>query len=141
MHILREKMNYLEVERNYSQKSNWMFPVISDLTRFEYETILRADPMKRSQLEDSHRGFWVALLMRDLSKSRSCFTQLYNNLSSIGEDVLVLDSIDETIMDTLSEMIMVRSRTQKIKSRTELKQLMQAAVKRGEISGWWHAHH
>ena len=134
-------MKYLEAERDFPQKSNWMFPVISDLIRFEYEAILNTDLMNRSQLEDWHRSFWVALLMRDLTKSQGYFTQISNSLSSIGEDVLVLNSIDEAIMDTLSEMIIVRSKTQKTKSRTELKQLMQAAVLRGEISGRWLTHH
>jgi D-alanyl-D-alanine dipeptidase len=36
---------------------------------------------------------------------------------------------------------MVRSKTQKTKSRSELKMLMKAAVLKGEVSGWWHTHH
>jgi hypothetical protein len=138
---MSEIMTDLEVERNQQQKSNWMFPVISDLIRFEYETILRANPLKRMQLEDSHQGFWGALLIGDSSHSRLHFTQIAGDLLAIGQDVIVLDSIDLTIMDNLSEMILVRSKTQKSRSRAELKQLMQAALLRGEISGWWRNHH
>lgn len=134
-------MTALEVERKQSKQSNWMVPVISDLIRFEYEMLLRMDPVKRMQLEASHRGFWGALLTGDPSHSRVHFTQMANDSTAIGLDILDLDSIDATIMDNLSEMILVRSKTQKTKSRSELKMLMQAAVLKGEVSGWWHAHH
>ena len=133
-------MTALEVERKQSKQSNWMIPVISDLIRFEYETLLRMDPVKRMQLEASHRGFWGALLTGDSSHSRIHFTQMANDLTAIGLDILVLESIDATIMDNLSEMILVRSKTQRTKSRSELKMLIQAAVLKGEVSGWWHTH-
>jgi len=64
-----------------------------------------------------------------------------NDLTAIGLDILVLESIDATIMDNISEMILVRSKTQRTKSRSELKTLMQAAVLKGEVSGWWLTHH
>ncbi len=111
------------------------------LIRFEYEMLLSADQVKRMQSEVLHRGFWSALLTGDPSHSRVHFTQMANDLAAIGLDILVLDSIDATIMDNLSEMILVRSNTQKTRSRSELKMLMQLAVLKGEVSGWWHTHH
>jgi D-alanyl-D-alanine dipeptidase len=60
--------------------------------------------------------------------------------SAIGLDLMFAETIDITIMDNLSEMILVRSKTQRTRSRIELKKLMQEAVLRGEIDGWWNAH-
>ena len=130
-----------EAEGKQTKQSNWMIPVISDLIRFEYEALVRADPPKRIQAENSHRHFWNALLSGNYSVSRRCFNRLANDLSAIELDFLALGSIDATIFDSLSEMILVRSKTQKSKSRSELKMLMKAAVLKGEVSGWWHTHH
>jgi len=130
-----------EVEGKQTRQSNWMIPVISDLIRFEYEALLRADPPKRIQAETSHRHFWNALLTGDASLSRVCFNRMANDLSANGLDILTLGPIDATIFDNLSEMIIVRSKTQRTKSRSELKMLIQAAILKGEVSGWWHANH
>jgi len=134
-------MTVLGVEGKQTRQSTWMIPVISDLIRFEYEALVRADPPKRIQAETSHRHFWNALLSGNYSVSCRCFNRLANDLSAIELDVLALGSIDATIFDSLSEMILVRSKTQKTKSRSELKMLMKAAVLKGEVSGWWHTHH
>lgn len=134
-------MAALGVERKQSKQSNWMIPIISDLIRFEYESLLRTDSAKGMQLEASHRDFWGALLTGDPSHCRIYFSQMVNDLMAIGLDILALESIDTIIMDNLSEMILVRSKTQKTRARSELKTLMQAAVLKGEIRGWWRAQH
>lgn len=127
------------VEGKQTRQSNWMIPVISDLIRFEYEALPNVEPSKRILLQSSHRHFWGALLKGDSSLSRVCFTRMANDLSANGLDVLTLGSIDATIFDNLSEMIIVRSKTQRSKSRSELKMLIQAAVLKGAVSGWWYA--
>lgn len=128
-----------EVEGKQKKQPTWMIPVISDLIRFEYEALPSAYSSERILLQTSHRHFWGALLTGDSSLSRICFSRMANDLSGIGLDVLTLSSIDAAIFDNLSEMILVRSKTQRTKSRSELKMLIQAAVLKGEVIGWWHA--
>lgn len=133
-------MRALEIDQTQSKQSSWMIPVISDLIRFEYEAALKDNPKTRNILEVTHRGFWGALLTHNPALARAHFTHMAKEFSAIGLDSMFAETIDMTIMDNLSEMILVRSKTQRTRSRIELKQLMQAAVFRGEIDGWWNAH-
>ena len=133
-------MTALEIDQTQSKQSSWMIPVISDLIRFEYEAALRDNLKKRNLIEVLHRGFWGALLTHNPALARSHFTHMAKELSAIGLDPMFAETIDATIMDNLSEMILVRSKTQRTRSRIELKKLMQAAVLRGEVDGWWNAH-
>ena len=134
-------MTSLESDQTLSKQSNWMIPVISDLIRFEYEVALKDNPKTRTIIEVIHRAFWGALLTHNPALARAHFTHMAKEFSAIGLDPMFSETIDTTIMDTLSEMILVRSKTQRTRSRIELKKLMQAAVIRGEIDGWWNAHH
>ena len=133
-------MTSLESDQTLSKQSNWMIPVISDLIRFEYEVALKDNPKTRTIIEVIHRGFWGALLTHNPALARAHFTHMAKEFSAIGLDPMFAETIDTTIMDNLSEMILVRSKTQRTRSRIELKKLMQAAVLRGEIDGWWNAH-
>lgn len=133
-------MTALEIDQTQSKQSSWMIPVISDLIRFEYETALKDNPKTRNIMEVTHRGFWGALLTHNPALARAHFTHMGKEFSAIGLDPMFAETIDATIMDNLSDMILVRSKTQRTRSRIELKKLMQAAVLRGEIDGWWNAH-
>jgi hypothetical protein len=134
-------MTSLESDQTLSKQSNWMIPVISDLIRFEYEVALKDNPKTRTIIEVIHRGFWGALLTHNPALARAHFTHMTKVFSAIGLDPMFAETIDTTIIDNLSEMILVRSKTQRTRSRIELKKLMQAAAIRGEIDGWWNAHH
>lgn len=69
------------------------------------------------------------------------FYHLDKEFSEAGLDPIFANNIDMVIMENLSEMILVRSKTQRTKSRIEIKMLLQVVVLRGAIQGWWHAHH
>ena len=116
-------MTALEIDQTQSKQSSWMIPVISDLIRFEYEAALKDNLKKRNLIEVLHRGFWGALLTHNPALARSHFTHMAKELSVIGLDPLFAETIDMTIMDNLSEMVLVRSKTQRTKSRVELKKL------------------
>jgi hypothetical protein len=134
-------MTSLESDQTPSKQSNWMITVISDLIRFEYEVALKDNPKTRTIIEVIHRGFWEALLTHNPALARAHFTHMAKEFSAIGLDPMFAETMDTTIIDNLSEMILVRSKTQRTRSRIELKKLMQAAVIRREIDGWWNAHH
>lgn len=134
-------MTTVDVEVKHAIHSSWMIPVISDLIRYEYEAALKDDQDKRLLIEVLHRGFWGALLSKNPMLARSHYTHMAKEFAGVGLDLMVVESIDDAIFDNLSEMILVRSKTQRSKSRVDLKKIMQAAILRGEVNGWWHAHH
>jgi hypothetical protein len=133
-------MTSLDSDQTLSKQSNWMIPVISDLIRFEYELALKDNPKTRTIIEVIHRVFWGALLTHNPALARAHFTHMGKEFSAIGLDPMFAETIDATIMDNLSDMILVRSKTQRTRSRIELKKLMQEAVLRGEIDGWWNTY-
>jgi hypothetical protein len=118
-----------------------MIPVITDLLKFEYEIYLRDEPQNRLRLEITHRAFWDDIIADDISKACNHFYLLTNEYTSLSMDHMIIDLIDTTIMDNLSEMILARSKTQKSRSRAEIKQLLRSAEIKGEVIGWWKNHH
>ena len=133
-------MTALEITTRTSRQSNWMIPVITDLLRFEYEIILREESLKRINLINTHRAFWDALFCENMDNARMYYSILAKDYASLNIDLLTADAIDSTIVDNLSEMILVRSKTQKSKSRVEIKLLLRSTSLRGEVLGRWHAH-
>lgn len=133
-------MTALESDQTQSKQSSWMITVISDLIHFEYGVALKDNPKTRTIVEVIHRGFWGALMTHNQALARSHFTHMAREFSAIGLDPMFVETIDISIMRNLSEMILVRSKTQRTRSRIELKKLMQAAVLRGEVDGWWNTH-
>jgi hypothetical protein len=123
------------------RQSLWMIPVITDLLKFEYEIYLRDEPQNRLRLEITHRAFWDDIIADDISKACNHFYLLTNEYTSLSMDHMIIDLIDTTIMDNLSEMILARSKTQKSRSRAEIKQLLRSAEIKGEVIGWWKNHH
>ena len=117
-------MTALEITTRTSRQSNWMIPVITDLLRFEYEIILREESLKRINLINTHRAFWDAIFCENTDNARMYYSILAKDYSSLNIDLLTADAIDSTIVDNLSEMILVRSKTQKSKSRAEVKLLL-----------------
>ena len=130
-----------KIDQTQSKLSNWMIPVISDLIHFEYETAMKDNLKTRNIIEDMHRGFWGALLAQNPTIAHTQFYHLAKEFSEAGLDPIFANNIDMVIMENLSEMILVRSKTQRTKLRIEIKMLLQAVVLRGAIQGWWHAHH
>ena len=118
-----------------------MIPVISDLIHFEYETALKDNPKTRNIIEAMHRGFWGELLAQNPTIAHTHSSHLAKEFSEAGLDPIFANNIDMAIMENLSEMILVSSKSQRTKSRIEIKMLLQAVVLRGAIQGWWHAHH
>jgi hypothetical protein len=66
---------------------------------------------------------------------------LANDASTIELDVLALGSIDATIYDSQTEMILVPRKTPVSKITISIKMLIQAGVLKGEVDGWKHTHH
>lgn len=133
-------MTSVENITRHVRQSLWIIPVITDLLKFEYEIYLRDEPQNRLRLEILHRAFWDDIIADDFPKACSHFHLLTNELTSLSMDHMIIDLIDTTIMDNLSEMILVRSRTQKSRSRAEIKQLLRSAEIKGEVIGWWKHH-
>jgi len=123
-----------------ARQSPWMIPIITDLLKFEYEIYLRDKPQNRLRLEIIHRTFWDDIIADDLPKACNHFYLLNNEYTSLNMDHVIIDLIDTMIMDNLSEMILVRSKTQKSRSKTEIKQLLRSAELKGEVIGWWKNH-
>lgn len=118
-----------------------MVPVIADLLRVEYEANLRDHQVMRLRLEDTHRLFWYDIISDNLSNACVHFCVLRNEYALLNTDHMMIDRIDTSIIDNLSEMILVRSKTQKTKARAEIKHLIRCAALKGEVFGWWQNHH
>ena len=134
-------MTFAENIAGSARQSIWMIPVITDLLKFEYEIYQRDEVQKRLRLEIIHRAFWDDIIADDFSNACNHFHLLTNEYTSLKMDHMIIDVIDTTIMDNLSEMILVRSKTQKSRSRAEIKRLLRSAELKGEVIGWWKNHH
>ena len=134
-------MTFAENIAGSARQSIWMIPVITDLLKFEYEIYQRDEVQKRLRLEIIHRAFWDDIIADDFCNACNHFHLLTNEYTSLKMDHMIIDLIDTTIMDNLSEMILVRSKTQKSRSRAEIKRLLRSAELKGEVIGWWKNHH
>lgn len=134
-------MTFAENIAGSARQSIWMIPVITDLLKFEYEIYQRDEVQKRLRLEIIHRAFWDDIIADDLSNACNHFHLLTNEYTSLKMDHMIIDLIDTTIMDNLSEMILVRSKTQKSRSRAEIKRLLRSAELKGEVIFWWKNHY
>ena len=114
--------------------NGWMQTIASDIIRYEYEVLLRDNAGIRAIFDALHRSFWSALLSNDPDQASYLLGRMKTSAKKYSVCDASIGNIDSGILDSIYDMILLRSKTMRPKAKVELKVLLRAAQWRGKVA-------
>ena len=116
-----------------TRANGWMQTISSDIIRYEYESLLRDNTGVRIIFDALHRSFWSALLSNDPDQALCLLGRLKTSARKHDVCDASIRDIDAKVFESISDMIILRSKTMRTKARNENRILLRAAQLQGRV--------